>query len=301
MITLANELLQVTTSPKGAELTSIFSRATGVEHLWPGDSNVWGWHAPNLFPVVGGCLDNQLLVSEKAYVMERHGFARQAEFTVLASSPIQVTFSLRFNEQTLAVYPYRFDFRVIYLLTGNCLTVTYQVRNEDDTPVYFSVGGHPAFRAPFFPGEEYTDYYVEFDADKTLERHLLSPRGLFTGQTESVPMTDRKIQLTKDLFNQDALVFKNLISRQVTLRSTKHSHFLTVSYPPFNYLGIWAKPGAPFVCIEPWLGCADTEGKPVPIEQKEAIQCVQPGATFEAAFSIRVEASPQPPPKEGGV
>jgi galactose mutarotase-like enzyme len=288
MATLENEFLKVSIRPQGAELTSILSKKTGLEHLWQADPAVWNWHAPNLFPTVGESLDQELHVAGQSYPIERHGFARKSEFALLPSTATHAVFSLRSSKKTLAAYPYRFEFQVAYALDGPMLTINYRVLNEDSQPVYFAVGGHPAFRVPLLPGEDYADYYVEFEADAALDRHLISPDGYFTGETEAVPLDGRKLHLTKDLFNEDALVFKNLASRSIALRSTKNSHVLTVSFPAFPYLGIWAKPAAPFVCIEPWLGCADTEGKPVSIEEKELIQVVAPGETFEAAFSITI-------------
>jgi galactose mutarotase-like enzyme len=288
MAILENEFLKVSIRPQGAELTSVFSKQTGLEHLWQADPAVWNWHAPNLFPTVGESLNKELRVGDQSYPIERHGFARKSEFALLPSTATHAVFSLRSSKQTLAVYPYRFEFQVAYALEGPTLTVTYRVLNEDSKPVYFGVGGHPAFRVPLLPGEDYADYYLEFEADAALDRHLISKDGYFTGETAAVPLDGRKLHLTKDLFNEDALVFKNLQSRSITLRSTKNSHVLTVAFPAFPYLGIWAKPAAPFVCIEPWLGCADTEGKPVAIQDKELIQVVAPEETFEAAFWVTV-------------
>ncbi|CAA9346271.1 MAG: hypothetical protein AVDCRST_MAG56-8158 [uncultured Cytophagales bacterium] len=289
MAILENDFLKVTIRPQGAELTSIRSKKTGLEHLWQADPAVWNWHAPNLFPTVGESLNKELRVDDQSYPIERHGFARKSDFALLPSTATHAVFSLRSSKKTLTAYPYRFEFQVAYALDGPTLIVTYRVLNEDSKPVYFAVGGHPAFRVPLLPGEDYNDYYLEFDADATaLDRHLISEDGYFTGQTRAVPLDGHKLHLTKDLFNEDALVFKNLQSRSVSLRSTKNPHVLTVAYPAFPYLGIWAKPAAPFVCIEPWLGCADTEGKPVPIEEKELIQFAAPGDTFEATFSIRI-------------
>jgi galactose mutarotase-like enzyme len=220
--------------------------------------------------------------------MERHGFARQLEFNLLDSTISEALFSLVYSNITLAHYPYKFELIIKYTLEGKKLTITYQVHNKDDAKIYFSVGAHPAFNVPFFTSEVYADYFIEFNRDEKLERHLLSENGFFNGKTQPIPLENGKLHLTKDLFNKDALVFKNISSRQVKLGSHNHQHSLTVTYEPFNYLGLWAKPGAPFVCIEPWLGCADTEGKPLPIQEKEAIQELNAGKVFEAAFSISV-------------
>ncbi len=288
MATLENDHLRVSIRPKGAELTSILHKPSSIEHLWQADSMVWGWHAPNLFPVVGGCLNNQLLVDGKAYPIERHGFARQSTFDTTESTKTHAIFSLRSSKATRVHFPYEFEFQVIYELDGPKLTVTYRLVNADEQTVYFSVGAHPAFAVPFTPDESYEDYFIEFERAEPLETHRLSSAGYFTGETKPVPTNGKRLALTKHLFDADALVFKNLASRRVAIRSNKHNHTLTVSYPDFPYLGLWAKPGAPFVCIEPWLGCADSEGEPKPIQQKEAIQEVEVGKVFEAAFTIEV-------------
>ncbi|TFF40624.1 aldose 1-epimerase family protein [Mucilaginibacter psychrotolerans] len=288
MTILENEFLKVAIDTKGAQLSSFRNKATGVEHMWQADAAVWPWHAPNLFPIVGQLMNDELLVDGEKYPMKRHGFARQSEFITLEHSDISAAFSLPNSENTLAVYPYKFDFQVLYTLIDNALRITYKVINRDKKPVYFSVGGHPAFNVPFGPGENYEDYYVEFESLEEPDTHLLSAAGLFNGQTEPVAIEEKKLYLTRDLFAKDALVFKNLKSRMVTIKSDKHEHSLSVEYPHFNYLGLWAKPGADFLCIEPWLGCADSEGEPKDIKTKEAIQKVAVGHVFEASFYVSV-------------
>ncbi|MBD2700984.1 aldose 1-epimerase family protein [Spirosoma sp. BT702] len=291
MTTLENDFIRVAIRPKGAELTSIVHKPSGIEHLWQAEPTIWGWHAPNLYPVVGGCLNNVVLIDGKTYPMERHGFARQSVFEFTESTKNHAVFLLRSSEATKTHFPYEFDFQIIYELDEKQLTVTYRVVNRDEKTIYFSVGAHPAFAVPFSAEEAYEDYFLQFEQTEPLETHMLSANGFFTGEVKQVP-TERsdtsgnRLRLTKHLFDQDALVFKNINSRSVVIRSTKHNHSVAVRFPEFPNLGLWAKPGAPFVCIEPWLGCADSEGDLKPIEQKEAIQHVATGKVFEASFSI---------------
>ncbi len=288
MTTIENDFLKVTIRNQGGEMTSLYNKVSGVEHLWQGDVNIWPWHAPNLFPVVGGLIANELLVDGKAYKMERHGFNRASELLLVGSNETSARFSLPYSDETLEVYPYKFDFQVCYDLIENALRVTYKVINHEHETIYFSVGGHPAFNVPFHQGESYQDYYLEFELNEKLERHLLSAEGFFTGETLPVELHGKKLPLTREMFSQDAWVFKNLRSREVIIKSHKHDQTLAVEFPHFNYLGIWAKPGADFFCIEPWLGCADTVGKQVDIKHKEAIQHLKYGHVFEAAFYISI-------------
>nr|WP_294949187.1 aldose 1-epimerase family protein [uncultured Mucilaginibacter sp.] len=288
MTILENEFLKVAISTKGAQLSSLRNKATGVEHMWQADPTVWAWHAPNLFPIVGQLINDELLVDGQTYPMKRHGFARQSDFIKLDRNDVSAGFSLPNCEKTMAVYPYKFDFQVLYTLIDNALRITYKLINRDKKTIYFSVGGHPAFNVPFNAGENYEDYYIEFESGEKPDTHLLSPDGLFTGETAPVAITNKKLPLTRDLFAADALVFKNLKSRMVTIKSEKHEHSLSVEFPHFNYLGLWAKPGADFLCIEPWLGCADSVGEPKDIKYKEDIQKIAVGHVFEASFYISI-------------
>jgi galactose mutarotase-like enzyme len=204
------------------------------------------------------------------------------------STDSSVTFALQSNEQTSESYPYAFEFQTKYDLQENQLNVTYRVVNQDNKTVFFSVGAHPAFAVPFVEGETYEDYYLEFEKPEPLETSMLSAEGYFTGETKLIPTEGNRLLLTKHLFDDDALVFKQISSRSVTIRSTKNDRAVTVAYDEFPYLGIWAKPGASFVCIEPWLGCADSVGELRPIEQKELIQQVAVGQIFSATFSIKI-------------
>lgn len=285
MTIIENELYKVAIRNQGGEITSFINKETGVEHMWQAGAE-WPWHSPNLFPVIGSLINNELLVDGKTYPMGRHGFNRQSELLLIESDTQVAKFSLPYNEKTLAVYPYKFDFQVHYELIDAALRVTYKVINLDRKDIYFSVGGHPAFNVPFNKGENYEDYYLEFDVSVKVDTHLLSADGTFTGETKPVPMDGAKLHLTRDLFKDDALVFKNMRTRMVTIKSTKHDQSLSVEFPHFNYLGLWAKPGADFVCIEPWVGCADTAGEPVDISKKEGIHQLHVGHVFEAAYYI---------------
>lgn len=288
MALLENDFLKVEINAKGGQLTSVYNKTNETEHLWQADSKIWAWHAPNLFPVVGALINDELLVNGKVYPMARHGFARQSEFVLLESDEVSAAFSLPYSERTLAVYPYKFDFQVLYLLIENALRVTYKVISLDSKVIYFSVGGHPAFNVPFHPGENYEDYYIEFETEENLVTHLLAPEGFFNGETHPVATPKNRLYLRKDLFDQDALVFKELRSREVCIKSDKHDQSLSVEFPHFNYLGLWAKGGGNFVCIEPWLGCADTVNKHGDISEKEAIQSLKPGHVFEASIYISI-------------
>ncbi|GAA4795898.1 aldose 1-epimerase family protein [Olivibacter ginsenosidimutans] len=289
MIALNNEYITIHIKKKGAELCSLYNKTLALEYMWQADPSYWPWHAPNLFPIVGGLVNNEISIEGSLYQLQRHGFARQSNFTVIESSGKHAILSLRYTKETLAAYPYHFEYQVLYHLHDESLTCTYKVINLDNRTIWFSLGAHPAFNIPFFAHERYDDYYIEFSKEESLIRHHLSPAGFFTGEPSPVFLQGKKLRLAETLFNEDALVFKTIDSKALYIRSKNHPHSLKISYPEFKSLGIWAKPGAPFVCIEPWLGYADNEQPKGSIKEKEGIISLSSGHVFEANYTITIQ------------
>jgi galactose mutarotase-like enzyme len=285
---IENEFFKIRAREYGAELTSIFNKKTNTEHLWQADTQYWGWHAPVLFPVVGRCLNDEIRVNGEAYKMEKHGFARKSNFRLLELAESKMIFSLRSSEATLKIYPYKFEFLIGYRLKDSQLICSYEVVNPDEKPIYFQLGGHPAFAVPFHENENYEDYYLECELSENSSRHFINSDGFFDGRTQRVFNNSNTIALKKDLFKDDALIFKDLKSRIVSIKSKNHSNSLSVRFDGFNYLGLWAKENAPYVCIEPWLGCADTAGSPKELSKREGINMLSPGEEFQRSMVINV-------------
>jgi galactose mutarotase-like enzyme len=285
---IENEFLKVKAREFGAELTSILDKRTGIEHLWQADEHFWGWHAPVLFPVVGRCLNDSISVGGRNYPMEKHGFTRKSTFKLLELGLEKMVFTLTASNETRAHYPFNFTFLIGYHLRGNSLVCNYEVVNTDNGDIYFSLGGHPAFAVPFFSGDVYEDYYLEFELEEHAERHFIDSDGFFDGTRETVLPNARILPLSASMFNKDAYIFKQLQSRAVTIKTHKHDQQLTVRFAGFNYLGIWAKANAPFVCIEPWLGCADTAGRPMDFSRKEDIVTLAASDKFCRSIIIEV-------------
>ena len=291
MYNLKNDLLNINIKPKGVELCNITSVKNDTEFMWQADSNIWGSHAPNLFPIIGSMKTDSYFYNGQAYKMPKHGFTRHnQDFIVTKETKNTITFQLQSNPELYKIYPFLFQFELTYELKDNLLLVHHSVKNLDDTIMYFSLGGHPAFRCPLYKNEDYTDYFLEFNKVETTESYLLNMcSGLVTSKTKPV-FTDRsKIRLSADLFNEDALIFKDLKSRKVTLKHQDKGPILSVTFEDFPYLGIWAKPKAPYVCIEPWLGIADSETTNQKIVEKEGIIALDSGSVFNASYSIEIE------------
>ncbi len=285
---LENDLLKIEIKSKGAELCSIRSIKNNTEFVWEANPNVWGSHAPNLFPIIGAMKDDSYMYNGKKYNMPKHGFARHnKDFKVISNSNSEVTFQLKSNDELRAIYPFEFEFLMTYELKDNELLIHHTVKNTDSKTMYFSLGGHPAFACPLFKDESYTDYFLEFEKQETSKSYLLNmATGLVSDKTKPVFDSPNTINLHGDLFNEDALIFKDLTSRQVALKHKQKGEILNVKFEGFPFLGIWAKPNAPYVCIEPWNGIADSESTNQQIKDKEGIVTLEPKKSFKATYSI---------------
>jgi len=285
---LESELLKVQVSPLGAQLSSLVDKRTSREMLWNADPSVWPWHAPNLFPVVGQCKNDIILIGQDQYSMKRHGFARNSMFTLVESTAGNAIFSLKDSPETLKSYPFHFEFQILYALVANTLSVTFKVINHTGNGLHFSLGAHPAFAIAGPEDPAFGDYYVEFGSPAPGHIYMLDEHGLFTGQTQVAPIADGKMHFSKELFDHDALVFKDVRAREVRLKRRHTTQAITLTFPDFPYLGIWSKPGSAFVCLEPWIGCADTAGADREFKDKEGMRFLEKGHVFEAAFTISV-------------
>ena len=288
--TIDNGRLSITVNQTGAELTSLIALDTGREYLWQADPAVWGSSAPVLFPIIGMLKDGTTTIDGQQYAIPKHGIVRHNDnLELFRKTQDHLTFRLKWSEQTLKVYPYKFEFLITYRLRNEHVIVYHKIINQDDRPIYFNLGGHPAFRVPFFEHEKYEDYFLRFEHPETAPRYSVMPDGTISSTTRPVPWRDGNIlPLTHELFAQDALVFKDLNSRSVVLESAVNGPILKVDYAGWTHLGVWAKPDGDFVCIEPWIGLADPHDGQVDFKNKEGIIELLPGQEDEMSFDVKV-------------
>jgi galactose mutarotase-like enzyme len=285
MPTISSNTLQVEINLKGAELASVQRKDDQTEYIWQADPQIWGRHAPILFPIVGRLRNNQYSYKGNTYQMGQHGFARDREFELKAEENNRLLFVLKADEQSKAMYPFDFSLAVSYELKGSLLKVLWQIQNLGSEVMPFSIGAHPGFRIPLEEGAEYEDYHIEFDKKENLNRFLLTD-GLFNGEERRVLKNEHRLELTRGMFEEDALVFNHPKSSRLTLKSDRHKHGLSLSMRAFPYLGIWAKPGADFVCLEPWQGIADHVHASGDIFEKGGIMLLGPGEEHFCSYDL---------------
>ena len=286
---MKNEMITV---ELGGELIGL--KINGVERIHQGEEckdeygNVfWKRHCPVLFPIVGKLKNNKTIINENVYEMSQHGFARDSKFELVEKTDSMHSYVLKSNEYTKTIYPFDFELYNTYCLDKNKLTVKYKVLNTGNCEMPFSIGSHPGFKIDEKELKE-EKYYLEFEEEENEIEFLSLDDGLIKEGCEKSPLIDKKrINLNSDTFINDAIIMENMSSKKIYLyNKTENKKILSVNFEQFPYLGIWAKPNAPFVCIEPWFGTADSVETNGAFVEKRNILTLKPKETFECEYTV---------------
>jgi galactose mutarotase-like enzyme len=270
--------------PLGAQLSSLKYR-TALDLLWNGDPVVWAGRAPLLFPIVGVLVGGTYRLGSQTYRLPRHGFARGKLFAVKSTSASAAAFSLSADEASLRVYPFEFELDVRYELTGATLSVTTEIRNKGNVEMPASFGYHPGFRWPLPFGQPRSAHFIEFEADETAPARRIDSLGLLTQERHPTPITGRRLALADSLFEEDVLIFDQIKSRSV-LYGSSNGPRIKVGFPDAACLGVWTKPDAPFICIEPWHGVTDPEGFAGDFKDKPGVFILKAGESMSTKMDI---------------
>lgn len=277
MIQLKNEKLCVCIAERGAEIVSV-KNAAGYEYIWQADPAFWAKHCPVLFPVCGRLRNFEYTYREKWYKMGNHGFAQRKIFAATHEGD-SALFVLREDEETLAEYPFRFELRIRYTLEGNTLHADVCVFNPDEEPLYCNFGSHEAYAA-----EHFSEWSVRFEKEENL---VLSVQegGYLTGEKQAYAQNVRTLPLSHTMFENDSLLFDGLASRRITLLHGE-KEVVSVDFAPFEHLLLWTKPGAPYLCIEPWNGIPDYADADGDLTHKAGILHIGGGQSRQMRHSI---------------
>jgi len=276
-ILIQNSNISATVSTMGAELKSLKQVKSNTEYLWSSDPRFWARSAPILFPIVGKMRQNQYTHNGLSYSMPQHGFARDSEFNIVNQDKSSATLELESSDKTFPSYPFKFYLIINFTLEDDSLKVAYTVKNIDDKTIYFSIGSHPAFNVTkgskvIFENIEDGPYYLD---DGFVD---------FTAKQQQT----KEIEINSNTFKNDALIFKNLKSREVRLMDSNDITQISMKFNQTPYLGIWSPVNAPFVCIEPWHGIADTKDHSGELKDKLGINALEAGKEFKTFYVISI-------------
>ncbi len=281
---IENDSLKIGVKEFGCELTSVYGKAEEFEYLWQADEKYWTGQSPILFPIIGRLINDKYYLNGNEYSLPKHGFARKMKWHFESKTDDSLTFSLEETDETLKMYPYSFKVSVTFTLNENRLSVEHKIDNRNNETMYCSLGAHPAFNCEI--GDILT-----FDENETLATEKIDlVESLRLPETYPVLDNEKDIIITNDIFNEDALILRGIKSENITLRSNNHSRKIRFNLGNAPYLGIWAKPGAPYVCIEPWCGVNDSTEKKDDFSLKEGIIAIAPSESFTYTWKAEFTA-----------
>lgn len=286
---LENEYLCVEISEEGAELTRIYDKQKETDVLWEGNPVYWKRHSPVLFPNVGKTYHNTVRIQGTQYPTSQHGFARDNTFTCTVCKKDRAEFLLHSNEETMEVYPFDFELYISYTLTEKTVEVKWKVRNPSDETIYFTIGGHPAFRFAEQEGKK-DDYCLHFPGKESLQYILIDPNSgtANVDETFEMELQDAKYPLSEQLFENDALIFDDGQIEEVWICRKDGTPYVGMKCEGFPNFGIWSVKDAPFVCLEPWAGRCDNRGFEGDISEKPGINKLEGMGTFTKTYQIVV-------------
>jgi galactose mutarotase-like enzyme len=274
-IPLRSADLSAEINPFGAQLSVLRDRG-GRDLLWNGDPAFWTGRAPILFPIIGALAGGSYRVGSASYRLPRHGFARVRPFELMTTTSTRCEFRLKADGSTAQVYPFQFELDVSFALQGATLIVTSSVRNTGKEAMPASIGYHPGFRWPLPYGQPRASHFVEFESAQGPSIRRLDADGLLTSERHPTPVSNRRLALDDSLFRDDVIIFDEIHGRSVTYGADQGPR-IRVTYPDATFLGVWTKPGADLICIEPWQGIADETGFRGEFKHKLGVFSVAPG------------------------
>jgi len=290
MHTLKNEMLAISVSSHGAELSSI--RKDSVEYLWQADPKFWARHSPVLFPIVGSVWEGRYRVAGKEFLLGQHGFARDMDFTLVDQTDTMLRYRLESTEDTLAKYPWPFRLEIAYRLYDNKIDVIWEVTNPGPEDMFFQIGAHPAFNYPDYDPVAEARGYFSFDRKEGLECIRIKEKGCVDAISK-YPLeldADGRYPLTSSTFDViDTLMLQDSQLKRVTLHRTDGTPWLSLGFTA-PVVGLWSPPckNAPFICIEPWYGRCDRAGYEGDYRDKDWINRLAPGETFGSVYTIEI-------------
>ncbi|MBS1083103.1 aldose 1-epimerase family protein [Gluconobacter kondonii] len=277
-------LLKASVRSHGAELVALHN---GTDNLLWNAGPAWPRQSPVLFPIIGRLPDHEITLDGAPVKLKQHGLARDRVFRWIARTPEGCTLELVDDAESHALFPSAFRLRLVYLIENNTLRVSYHLHNPDSTStLHASLGAHPAFRWPLKQGVAKDSYRLVFEYDEPLPVRRIDADGLLLPEKQHTPVRDNVLALTDALFEKDALILEKPESRSVDMVGPDGAGIRFV-WGGFKELGLWTKPGADFLCIEPWYGYATPVGFKGDFSKKPGLLHLKPGESWTAFWSVK--------------
>lgn len=260
------------------------------EYLWQGDERYWTGRDLVLFPYIARLTEGRYRYQDKEYCMDIHGFAKDTRFQVLEHQDSRLVLGIKDTHQTRQVYPFAFEFKVVFEIENGIFSITYEVENLGENTMYFGIGGHPGFQVPIEEDMKFEQYFLKFSPGADPMRIEFSEDCFPTERKNKWELdAEKKMQLSHSLFDEDAIVLEDH-GGWVKLYAQERDRSVTVTCPDMKYLGIWHWPGkpAPYICLEPWSSLPSRKGRIEDLEQQPDLLSLGCGCRYKSTWTIEI-------------
>jgi galactose mutarotase-like enzyme len=270
MQTIQNEFLKVSVDEVGCLLTSVYDKRRKKECLWQKDKAIWASQDVVIFPIIGPAGFD---INGVTRVMRQHGFTRESLFTVISKTKNELVMELDANDQTMALYPYKFQLVVHYTLNEEKLIYKIEVINNSLDKMPFMLGLHPGFNIK-------DGAYIETHA----KEYYPCDNNIYQ---EVAPWNeDKNLKITKDLFKKYMTIcLKNSETNIWTLHTNDGYKYIYELNSPLIAIWSHAEKGN-YVCIEPWWGFPQYKNMPKELKDRAYVNFCESNTTKVFNFSI---------------
>ncbi|MEO1945864.1 MAG: aldose epimerase [Candidatus Thioglobus sp.] len=181
------------------------------------------------------------------YKMPIHGVAWWSEWQVVSIGDSYIELELKYNDQTLAMYPFKFLVNLRYELTDNELICRQRYTNNSTEPMPYYAGFHPYFSVP---------------EDKSLVQINFKPVKRFIYNDDYTQIVGEQ-----DLFELPCTLDNPDLNEQLTqlgadkMATLKFADGFELSInclgdqdpDMFAFMQLYTMHNRPFFCVEPWM------------------------------------------------
>ena len=286
MSIIYSDKLKVKIDEVGSSLLSMQDEE-GLECIWQGDEKSWKGHDVTIFPFVARLKDGYYTVDGEEYYIPSHGICRRHDFEIASKSADSVTHIYKWDEDTIEVYPYKFELTIEHKVEDAKYIKTMTVKNLDDKEIYYGIGGHPAMNVIERKGDTANNVIV-FKKPICPNNYYLDEVGHFIEKKEAYEMLKEFSCSKKTMQKLKTLIFTDENFDGLELQRADGVTFKFEFSNP-SALAFWSHPtSGAYYCVEPWWGVPDFANPNRELKDKELIEKLAVGESRQYTFSIEV-------------
>ena len=186
--------------------------------------------------------------------MPFHGFARTSEFVCESIKQDEVTFYLRDNEHTFAIYPFKFELRITYRIDADSIIIENEIKNKGAVTMPYALGRHDSFVLD----KPLENYKLCFPLDEDFLSQQCDKSGRLINLYYDFG-SGRELVIPSDyLIDGQTLIFGNINSDYLTLKTVDNRPIARFFFGKVSNVLFWRPNFSQMICIDPWTALPDS-------------------------------------------